>query len=103
MFAPERVSVPVPVLVRASVPAVFLITPEKVLVALLSPTVNVGVPLTPSTVPLPEIPLMVSLKPAILNVPELMMRLPLPAPLEIWSALPSVRVALALLIVVLPA
>ena len=42
-------------------------------------------------------------KPAILNVPELMMRLPLPAPLEIWSALPSVKVALALLIVVLPA
>ena len=94
---------PEPVFVRASVPVVFLMTPENVLVALLSPTVKVGVPLNPSTVPLPESPLMVSLKPAILRVPESMMRLPLPAPLAIWSARPRASVAFAVLIVVLPA
>ena len=77
---PERVKVPVPIFVNASEPVVFLITPENVLVALLPPTVKMGVPLTPSSVPLPESPLIVSLKPPILKVPELMMRLPLPAP-----------------------
>ena len=84
-------SVPLPFFVRLRVPAVFLIKPENVLVALLSPTVKVGVPLTPSIVPLPERPLMVSLKPARLKVP-LFVKLPLPAPLEIWSAAPSARV-----------
>ena len=39
VFAPARESVPLPIFVSASVPAVFLMTPEKVLVASLSPIV----------------------------------------------------------------
>jgi len=101
---PESVSVPLPVLISARVPAVFLITPEKVLVALLSPTVKVGVPLMPSTIPVPERPLMVSLKPPMLNLPFVTIKLPLPMPLGIWLAAPSVKIALPLpSIMVLPA
>ena len=60
---PERVSVPEPVLVKAKVPAVFLITPLNELVALLLPTVNIGVPpATVSTVPAPLRPFIVSLE-----------------------------------------
>ena len=72
-----------PILTSANVPAVFLITPENVRpVALLSPIVRVGVPLTPSTVPDPERPLMVSLLPFKLSVP-LTATFPAVAPLGI--------------------
>ena len=70
MLAPDSVSVPVPILVSASVPRVFWITPVKLLVALLLPTVSVGTPPDKlSTVPAPLRPLMVSLKPFRSSVP----------------------------------
>ena len=53
---------PVPILFNDSVPAVFWIVPLNALVALLPPTVNVGVPaMVLSTVPLPFSPLTVRL------------------------------------------
>ena len=99
VFGPLKVCVPVPVFVTPKVPAVFLMMPEKFAVASLSPTVSVGVPLVPSTVPLPLRPLMVSLKPARLSVPmpvpfELMMTVPVPVPFGIWLVAPRFRVAL---------
>ncbi len=46
---------PLPIFCRANAPALFRIVPPKVLVALLLPTVSVGLPpATVSTVPLPE-------------------------------------------------
>ena len=55
VFAPERSSVPLPTFCRASAPALFWIVPPNVLVALLLPTVKVGVPpARVSIVPLPE-------------------------------------------------
>ena len=100
-MVPLRVSVPVPILVSASVPEVLTIGPEKVLVALLSPTVKVGVPLTPlSTVPLPERPLMVSLLPPMFKVP-LSATLPAVLPFGICSTpLPlSTRIVLVPIVV----
>ena len=44
MFAPESVRLPAPIFIRASVPAVFLITPLNMLVWSLPPTVSVEVP-----------------------------------------------------------
>ena len=80
VLMPVRVSVPVPVLVKASVPVVFWIIPPNVLVALLLPTVSIGVPpATVSTVPPPDKPLMVSLKVFRSRMPVTLM-LPLPLP-----------------------
>src|SRR5439155_23746422 len=87
---PERVSVPVPVLVNDSVPAVFWIVPEKVPEALLSPTVNVGLVelavLSTRLLPAPLLdrPLTVSLNPpkskVAVPLAGLITRSPLPAP-----------------------
>ena len=83
VLTPERVNAPVPTLTSDNVPAVFVITPLNVLVASSSPTVSVGVPLTPFTTPDPDRPLMVSLKPFRWKKPFETIRLPLPAPLGI--------------------
>ena len=72
-------------------PAVFWITPENVLVALLSPTVSVGVPPVPSTVPAPESPLIVSLNPPRESRPA-RLTLPNPGPFGTWLAAPSASV-----------
>ena len=73
-------------------------------VALPSPKVSVfEVPeVMLSTVPAPESPLMVSLKPARSINPEVRTTLPLPKPFGICSAAPRARVVCALLIVVVP-
>ena len=67
-------------------------TPVKLLVALLLPTVSVGVPATKlSTVPAPVNPLMVSLNPFRSSTPATL-TLPLPAPSGITPAAPSLSV-----------
>ena len=60
----------------------FFIIPEKDPVALLSPIVSVGVPLTPSIVPLPESPFIVWLRPPSVKVP-LLTTFPFPVPFGI--------------------
>ena len=92
MFTPDSVSVPVPVLVNDSVPRESVITPAKLLVALLPPTVSVGDPPTSvSTVPAPLRPLIVSLNPFRSSVPATL-TLPLAAPSGITPAAPSLSV-----------
>ena len=88
-MAPDSVSVPVPVLVSASVPVLLRITPLKTLLALLPPTVRADVPPdTVSTVPAPVRPLIVSLKPFRSSVPA-SAKLPLPVPSGKASLAPS--------------
>ena len=86
-------SVPVPVLVSASVPVVFWIAPEKLPEALPAPTVSVGVPppATLSITPAPLRPLIVSLKVFRSSVPATL-RLPLPVPSGMTLAAPSCSV-----------
>ena len=99
MFAPDSVSVPVPILARDSVPRVSVITPEKVLVALLPPTDNVGDPPDRvSTLPVPLRPLIVSLLPFRSSVPATL-TLPLPAPSGITPAAPSLSMPPTLTVV----
>ena len=98
-MAPDSVSVPVPVLVSASVPVVFCTTPVKPLLALFPPTVSVEVPpATVSTVPAPLSPLIVSLKVFRSSVP-VTLTLPLPAPSGITPAAPSLSMPKLLTVV----
>ena len=98
--APLKLSVPAPVLLRASVPAVFCSRPVKLPPASLLPTVSVTAPATVvSTTPAPDRPLIVSLKPFRSSVPATA-TLPLPAPSGITPAAPSL--SMPALTVVLP-
>jgi hypothetical protein len=74
------VCTPEPIFTSESTPAALPIAPEKVAEASPSPTVSVGVPLSPSTLPEPDRPLIVSLKPPSLKLPSTL-TLPLPVPL----------------------
>ena len=69
VLAPDRVRVPVPVLVRASAPLPSAATPEKVVLVLLPPAVRVTAPAAPLvTLPAPASEPIVSLKPNRSNV-----------------------------------
>ena len=98
MLEPESVKLPEPILTRESVPVELRMLPEKLLVALLSPTVKVTLPLPPFTIPAPERPLMVSEKPLSKSVP-VSTTFPVPEETEekfgIWFAAPRARIWVA--------
>ena len=92
MLAPDKVSVPEPVLDSASAPVVLRTTPLNTLVWSLPPTVKVAAPAALlSTVPAPLKPLTVSLTPFRSSVPATA-TLPLPAPSGSTPAAPSLSV-----------
>ena len=89
VFAPVNVRIPLPVLVNASEPAVFWMTPPKLLETLLLPTVSSGLPpATVSITPAPLKPLTVSLNVFKSSV-ALTETLPLPAPSGMTLPAPS--------------
>ena len=93
---------PVPILASASVPPVLTIGPVRLSpVALLLPMVKVGAPVTASTVPAPDRPLIVSLKPLSFSDPE-STKLPAVAPSGIWLFAPRARTPLVPAMLVAP-
>jgi len=85
--------VAVPVLVSATVPLPSWMTPLNVLVASLAPTVKVAAPLVVLvTVPVPDSPLIVSLKRTSNTPGAFTVTLPLPVPLGITFAAPTTSV-----------
>lgn len=76
VFAPDNVSAPVPSLTRDTVPLPSLITPEKIVVVLFAPTVNVADPATELVrIPAPAIDPIARLYPFKSNVPVMVMAL----------------------------
>lgn len=76
VFAPENVRAPVPFLIRDTVPLPSLITPEKIVLVLLAPTVNVGDPATELVIlPAPAIEPTARVYPFKSNVPVMVMAL----------------------------
>ena len=102
---PERVRIPLPVLVNATVLLPFSIIPEKA-VEVVSPTVKVIPPATVLvTVPEPESEPTVCERPAILKVPEVMLRAPdmvISRPLQLNTLLdvtsPMVKVVVVIVV-----